>query len=100
MDAIIMCAGRGTRMRPITDSIPKPLVPIMGKGSLERTLDILPHEIDRVILVVGYRGDQIRERIGLEWKGKKVTYLTQQPTEPEGRSDRSNRTLRATDSSS
>ncbi|OGL74421.1 hypothetical protein A3E39_00850 [Candidatus Uhrbacteria bacterium RIFCSPHIGHO2_12_FULL_60_25] len=84
MDAIIMCAGRGTRMRPITDSIPKPLVPILGKGSLERTLDILPREVDRVILVVGYRGDQIRDRIGTEWKGKKITYLSQQPLDGTG----------------
>lgn len=84
MDAIIMCAGRGTRMRPLTDSIPKPLVPILGKGSLERTLDILPREIDRVILVVGYRGDQIRDRIGTAWKGTKVTYLTQSPLDGTG----------------
>lgn len=84
MDAIIMSAGLGTRLRPLTDTIPKPLVPIAGKGSLERTLEQLPSEVTRVILVVGYLADVIRERIGTEAHGRPVTYVTQDPLDGTG----------------
>lgn len=77
MDAIIMCAGLGTRMRPITNTIPKPLVPIAGRSSLERTLDILPEEVDRIILVVGYLAEQIKQRIGTSYHGRDVEYVYQ-----------------------
>jgi NDP-sugar pyrophosphorylase family protein len=77
MDAIIMCAGLGTRLRPITDTVPKPLVPIAGRSSLERTLDILPDEVDRLILVVGYLADQIKFRIGESFDGREVVYVHQ-----------------------
>lgn len=77
MDAVIMCAGLGTRLRPITDTIPKPLVPISGRSSLERTLDILPDDIDRIILVVGYLADQIKARIGSSFRGRSVEYVHQ-----------------------
>ena len=72
-----MCAGLGTRLRPITETIPKPLVPIAGRSSLERTLDILPDEVDRLILVVGYLADQIKDRIGSEIHGCEVEYVHQ-----------------------
>lgn len=72
-----MCAGLGTRLRPITDTMPKPLVPISGRSSLERTLDILPDEVDRLILVVGYLADQIKDRIGSEHRGREVAYVHQ-----------------------
>ncbi len=77
MDAIIMCAGKGTRLRPITDSIPKPLVPICGRSSLERTLDALPSEVDRIILIVGYLGNIIKERIGTRLDDREVVYVEQ-----------------------
>ncbi len=72
-----MCAGLGTRLRPITDTVPKPLVPIAGRSSLERTLDILPSEVDRIILVVGYLADHIRDRIGSSLRGMEVAYVQQ-----------------------
>ncbi|MCC6563663.1 NTP transferase domain-containing protein [Candidatus Uhrbacteria bacterium] len=76
MDAIILAAGKGTRLRPLTEKVPKPLVPIHGRGTLLRTLDILPPEIDRIILVVGYLEEQIRSAIGSKWKGKLVEYVS------------------------
>lgn len=72
-----MCAGLGTRLRPITETVPKPLVPIAGRSSLERTLDILPDEVDRIILIIGYLGEQIRERIGSSYRGRSVEYVQQ-----------------------
>ncbi len=79
MDAILLCAGKGTRLRPLTDRIPKPLVPLAGSSPLERSLHILPARIDRVILVVGHLGHVIQERIGSYSQGRDVVYVEQKP---------------------
>lgn len=77
MDAIIFAAGRGERLRPLTDTVPKPLVPVAGMGTLPRLLHELPAEISRVIIVVGYLADVIRAEIGLEFSGKTIEYVEQ-----------------------
>jgi bifunctional UDP-N-acetylglucosamine pyrophosphorylase/glucosamine-1-phosphate N-acetyltransferase len=64
-------------MRPLTDTIPKPLITICGKPILEHIIDALPNEIDEIILVVGYLKEQIEEYCGSEYQGKKVTYVFQ-----------------------
>lgn len=60
MKAVIFAAGLGTRLRPITETMPKPLVPIAGRSILERTLDALPDAVDEAVIVVGYKGEMIR----------------------------------------
>ena len=50
MQAVILAAGRGTRMRELCDSCPKPMVPILGKPLLEWRLETLPTEITEVII--------------------------------------------------
>lgn len=84
MDAIILCAGLGTRMRPLTNTTPKPLIPVLGKGTLERLVDILPEEVTRVILVVNYLEDQIKAAIGNTTHGRPVTYVHQEPLDGTG----------------
>jgi NDP-sugar pyrophosphorylase family protein len=59
MDAIILAAGLGTRLRPHTLSIPKPLLPIQGRPILDWTLGALPPSVTRVIVVVNYLAEQI-----------------------------------------
>lgn len=77
MQCVILCAGKGTRMRPITDTIPKPLIPVAGKPILAHIVDALPSEVDELVLIVGYLKEQIMELCGEEYLGKKVIYRAQ-----------------------
>lgn len=77
MQAVILAAGKGTRMRPLTYDIPKPMLPVAGKPILEHTLGFLPKEIDEVIFVVNYLGEHIRKHFGDEFGGRKITYVHQ-----------------------
>jgi choline kinase len=60
-DVVILGAGVGSRLRPLTDAIPKLLVEVSGKPILHRALEVLipSDEVRSVTIVVGYRGDQI-----------------------------------------
>src|SRR5690242_14118031 len=79
MDAIILAAGRGTRLRPLTDHTPKPLIPVAGRGTLPRVLRCMPDAVDRIILVIGHLGEQIRAAVGTEALGRDVVYVEQAP---------------------
>lgn len=60
MHAIVPVAGKGTRLRPHTYSVPKPLLPVAGKPVLGHILETLMEGgISRVTLIVGYMGDEI-----------------------------------------
>jgi MurNAc alpha-1-phosphate uridylyltransferase len=63
--AIILAGGRGERMRPITDTMPKPLIPVAGRSLLERSLDrLIAHGVSNIIVNVHHLGQQIADRIG------------------------------------
>ena len=65
MRAVILAGGRGERLRPITDHIPKPLVRILGKPLLEYQIDSLRRSgIYDIVLVVGYMASLIKEHFG------------------------------------
>lgn len=72
-----MAAGLGTRLRPLTETVPKPLLPIAGKPILEWGIDRLPDQIGEVILVVGYLQEQIRGHFGETWHGRRIRYVEQ-----------------------
>jgi NDP-sugar pyrophosphorylase family protein len=59
MDAVILAAGLGTRLRPHTLQTPKPLLPVQGRPILDWTLGALPLAVDRVLVVTHYLADQI-----------------------------------------
>lgn len=62
--AMVLSAGLGTRMRPITDSIPKPLVEVHGKTLLDRALDALAGGgVRRTFVNVHYLADQIEAHV-------------------------------------
>ena len=77
MQAVILVAGKGTRMRPLNSKLPKPLLDIGGQRILEHTIDQLQGIVDEVILVVGYRGDLIREYFRDNYKRIKIIYAWQ-----------------------
>jgi NDP-sugar pyrophosphorylase family protein len=59
MDAVIMAAGLGTRLRPYTLTTPKPLLPVQGRPILDWALGALPPQVERVLVVVNYLAEQI-----------------------------------------
>src|SRR5205814_2228500 len=63
MDAIILAAGLGTRLRPHTLTTPKPLLPIRGRPILDWTLGALPKSVNRVIVVVHYLAEQVEAHL-------------------------------------
>ncbi|MFA6534161.1 MAG: nucleotidyltransferase family protein [Patescibacteria group bacterium] len=77
MQAVILAAGKGTRMRPLTAETPKPMLRVQGKPLLAYTIELLPPEITEVILVIGYLGEQIRDYFGAEFNGRQITYVEQ-----------------------
>lgn len=82
MKAVILAAGEGKRLRPLTDEIPKPMVRVGGKPILEHTLNTLPDIVTEVILVIGYRKEAIQEYFGDSFSGRKLIYVEQ--PEPKG----------------
>jgi bifunctional UDP-N-acetylglucosamine pyrophosphorylase/glucosamine-1-phosphate N-acetyltransferase len=59
MDAVLLAAGLGTRLRPHTLTTPKPLLLVQGRPILDWTLGALPRSVDRVVVVVHYLADQV-----------------------------------------
>ena len=55
MIAILMAAGLGTRMAPLTQKVAKPLVKVYGKPMIETVIDGLYELVERVYVVVGYK---------------------------------------------
>jgi bifunctional UDP-N-acetylglucosamine pyrophosphorylase/glucosamine-1-phosphate N-acetyltransferase len=75
MKAIILAAGEGKRMRPLTLTTPKPLLKINGQTILDNIFDSLPEAIDEVIVVVKYLAPKIKEYLGDFYKGRKIKYV-------------------------
>ena len=63
--AMILAAGRGERMRPLTDTTPKPLIPVAGRSMLDRAMDRLQeHGIRNLVINVHHLGEQIASHVG------------------------------------
>jgi len=77
MKAVILAAGRGSRMGLLTDKIPKPLLKVCGKSLITRTLESLPLCITECIVVTGYRGEMIKDHLGSSYGRLVITYVEQ-----------------------
>ena len=75
MKALILAAGFGKRLRPITNTIPKSMVEVNGTPLLVNALNNLTSlGIKDIGIVVGHMADYIREHIGTEYNGAKISY--------------------------
>ena len=63
--AVILCGGLGTRLRPLTDNLPKPMAPVNGRPFLAYLVQQLREQgIRRIVMLTGYRGEMIRGFFG------------------------------------
>src|SRR5690348_17843675 len=79
--AVILAGGRGTRMRPITNDRPKPMVPILGRPFLEYQIEQLHEQgFERALILLGYLPDVVQSHFGdgREW-GMEITYSVTEP---------------------
>jgi mannose-1-phosphate guanylyltransferase len=87
MDAILLAGGYGTRLRPLTYTRPKPLLPVAGRPMVEWVLDRLPPEVRRVVVAVNWKAQALgtyfatREAKG---KGRRVEFVVVREDEPLG----------------
>jgi dTDP-glucose pyrophosphorylase/CBS domain-containing protein len=78
--AVIMCGGQGARLRPLTENVPKPMLPVAGRPILERlVLHVVSHGIRDVYLAVNYLASMIEEHFGDgERFGCRIHYLREE----------------------
>ncbi len=73
--AMILAAGRGDRLRPLTDFLPKPLVSVGGRPLIVHHLNGLAAAgIERVVINIGHLGEQLPARLGHRWSGMVLEY--------------------------
>jgi NDP-sugar pyrophosphorylase family protein len=61
MLAVILAGGFGTRLRPLTFTTPKPLLPVANRPLIDHAIDALPPEVDEVVVALGYKADMIED---------------------------------------
>ncbi|MCJ7464100.1 MAG: NDP-sugar synthase [Thermoplasmata archaeon] len=82
MKAVLLVGGLGTRLRPLTYRIPKPLIPVMGKPLVMHVIDSMPAEIDEIIIPVSYKKEMMEDYLQKNRPKRRIT-LVDEP-EPMG----------------
>lgn len=75
--AIILAAGKATRMGELCETLHKCMIPVGGKPLIEWNMEKLSDNVDEFVIVVGCRKDDIKKYFGDSFKGKKITYINQ-----------------------
>ncbi|WP_129112726.1 sugar phosphate nucleotidyltransferase [Halegenticoccus tardaugens] len=76
--AVVLAAGEGTRLRPLTKHRPKPMLPAANRPILEYVLDALVDAgIEDLHLVVGYKRDRVQNHFGASYRDRRITYHVQ-----------------------
>jgi dTDP-glucose pyrophosphorylase len=77
--AVVMAGGRGTRLAPLTDVVPKPMLRVAGRPILERiVMHLVGQGVRRVFLAINYLGHIIRDHFGDGARlGARIEYLTE-----------------------
>src|SRR5215213_199478 len=84
MDCIILAAGKGTRLRPHTNTVPKPLLGVQGRPILDWIIGALP-PVDRLVVVVNYLAEQIEDYLAKQTHVRDWAAVRQ--AEPRGTGD-------------
>jgi NDP-sugar pyrophosphorylase family protein len=70
MTAVILAAGYGSRLRPLTDNIPKTMVVVAGERIIDRIIESLQlASVFSAVVVLGYRGDELRGYLEAKYAG-------------------------------
>ena len=78
MQIVILAAGEGTRMRPLTETVPKPMLPVADRPLCAHTADAaVAAGASELVFVVGYEADAVREYFGDAYRGVPVAYAIQ-----------------------
>ncbi|MDO8560240.1 MAG: nucleotidyltransferase family protein [bacterium] len=76
MLGIILAGGKGERLRPLTDHLPKVLIPVQGKALLEHVIELLKAAgVNEVVLSTGHLGEKVREHFAGRDLGVKLSFL-------------------------
>lgn len=76
--AVVLAAGEGTRLRPLTNNRPKPMLPAANRPILAHVLDALVEAgVERLVVVVGYKRQRVQSYVGPTYRGVPVEYVTQ-----------------------
>jgi len=79
MQAVVLAAGEGTRMRPLTENTPKPMLPVADRPLVAHTADTaIEAGAEELIFVVGYEADAVREFFGDSYNGVPVEFAVQE----------------------
>lgn len=77
-DAVVLAAGEGRRLRPLTRYQPKPMLPLANRPVVEYVLGALAEVgVERVVLVVGHQRTRVQDRLSHEHRGMKLSYVEQ-----------------------
>ncbi len=77
MKAIILAAGEWSRLRPLTNTTPKPIIKIFWKTIIEHNLEHIYKYVSEIIIIVKYKQEEIKKAIWDEYEWVKVTYIEQ-----------------------
>jgi mannose-1-phosphate guanylyltransferase len=79
VQALVLAGGEGTRLRPLTLTTPKPVMPLAGRPFLSFMLDWLArHGVDEAILALGYKSDEVHRVLGEDELGMRLRYLIEE----------------------
>ncbi len=78
MQAVILAGGLGTRLRPLTRSRPKALVPLLNRPMILHALDALPAMVDEVIIAASYMVDALERFFSGRQEGRRITFVEEE----------------------